>query len=459
MLALLVGRFHALTREQANWILSLGQDPAIERIACAVTSADHVHTRRNPLDAETREAFLAPALEAAGRPWRLVRVDDIPDDAAWPSHVARAVGAATGWEVSPSSTEVYTANRSVEALFARDGFRVVRREVSGPTPAELIERMVDGRPWRDEAAPSMVAVYEARDVPAELRAIFSEKLRTDDGELAEHRDFESYGAQMDASLAQKLDDLLPWVVPGRIVDKGCGTGKLLVELSRRFPRSSLVGVDLSREFLRRCDENTYLGGDVHLVLGEAAAQALPDGSATTVIFSSVMHEVYTYSGYDLTQIDRALAAAARELGAGGRVLVRDGISPEPATWRMRLLDDATREAFARFAVEFKHGAGAAHEALGDGWVRLDSHLANEFLCKKDYQKNWAIEVHEEYGALTLDGWRRAMERAGLRVVEAQEYASRWIVEHRYAGHVELCDDAGRATEWPATNAVIVGEKA
>jgi SAM-dependent methyltransferase/nicotinamide mononucleotide adenylyltransferase len=458
MLALLVGRFHALTREQAEWILSLGQDPAVERIVCAVTSADHVHTRRNPLDADTREAFLAPALQAAGRPWRLVRVDDIPDDAAWPAHLARAVADATGWQVSPSSTEVYTANRAVEALFARDGFRVVRREVSGPTPSELIERIVDGRPWREEAAPSMRVVYEARGVEAELRAIFAERLRTEDGELAEHRDFASYGAQMDASLAQKLDDLLPWVVPGRIVDKGCGTGKLLVELSRRFPRSSLVGVDLSREFLRRCDENTYAGGDVRFLLGEAAAPAVEDASATTVIFSSVMHEIYTYSGYDLSQIDRALKSAARELGAGGRVLVRDGISPEPALWRMRLEDAATREAFTRFAVEFKHGAGAAHEALSDGWVRIEAHLANEFLCKKDYQKNWAIEVHEEYGALTLGGWREAMARAGLQVVEARQYASRWIVEHRYAGHVQLCDDAGRAIDWPATNAVIVGEK-
>jgi SAM-dependent methyltransferase len=289
-----------------------------------------------------------------------------------------------------------------------------------------------------------------------LKKIFGDR-RTDDGELAEHRDFTSYGAQMDASLVQKLQDLLPWVKPGRIVDKGCGTGKLLVELSRRFPRSALVGVDLSREFLRRCDENTYGAGDVELLLGEAAAQQLPDGTATTVIFSSVMHEIYTYSGYDLQQIDRALASASRELATGGRVLVRDGISPGKAAWRMQLLDEPTRAAFVRFTAEFKHGQGAPFEEV-DGWIRIQAHLANEFLCKKDYLKNWHIEVHEEYGALTLDGWRAALERAGLRVLELREYASEWIVEHRYAGHVRLCDDSGAPIPWPATNAVVVGEQ-
>jgi nicotinamide mononucleotide adenylyltransferase/ubiquinone/menaquinone biosynthesis C-methylase UbiE len=456
MLALLVGRFHALTRAQADWILSLGRD--VERVVCALTSADHLATRRNPLDADLREAMLRPVLQATGKEFRVVRVADIPDDAAWPAHVARVVREATGWEVTPAAAQVYTANRAVEALFARDGYRVLRVEAGELTPQELIRRIVDGKDWRSAAAPSMVAVYEREGVVERLREIFAQRLRTDDGELAEHRDFVSYGAQMDASLAQKLEDLVPWVKPGCIVDKGCGTGKLLVELSRLFPRSALVGVDLSRELLRRCDENTYAGGDVSFLLGEAAAQEVADGTASSVIFSSVMHEIYTYSGYDLSQIDRALASASRELGAGGRVLIRDGISPGTASWRLKLLDEETRAWFQRFCAEFKHGEGARFEELGGGWLRMSAHLVNEFLCKKDYHTNWHIEVHEEYGALTLDGWRAALERAGLRVLSLREYAGDWIVRHRYDGHALLADDAGTALPWPATNAVIVGEK-
>lgn len=461
MIALLLGRFHALTRAQAELVASLGQDLRVERLVCVLTSADHAGTRRNPLDAETREALLVPALVAAGKPFQVARVADIPDDARWVEHVRAAVRAQCGVDLRPAETLLVSANRDVQALFAAAGYALADAGAGGLTPHELIERIVAGKPWREEAAPSTVEIYEARGVPARLQQIFADHLRNDDGELAAHRDFASYGAQMDASLVQKLEDLLPWVVPPRIVDKGCGTGKLLVELSRRFPDAALVGVDLSREFLRRSDENTYAGGDVELVLGDAADQQLADGSADTVIFSSIMHEVYSYSGYDKTRIDRALAAAARELRPGGRVLVRDGISPGDRPVLLALLDEETVARFHRFCREFKHGQGAAYApVVGEGAgrvVRLSAHLANEFLCKKDYVKNWDIEVHEEYGALTADEWRAALDRAGFAVRHLHTYVNEWIRRNRYEDHVKVTELDG-STFWPPTNAVVVGEK-
>lgn len=457
MIALLLGRFHALTHAQAELVASLAQEAALSRIVCVVTSADHTGTRRNPLDCDTREAILRPVLAATGKPFDLVRVADIPDDTRWVAHVRQAVRGATGLDLSPHATTLVSANRDVQALFGEAGFHLARAQAPGLTPTELIERIVDGKPWQDEAAPSTIAVYAERGVPALLAKIFGATIRTDDGELSSHRDFATYGAQMDASLAQKIDDLVPWVVPPRIVDKGCGTGKLLVELSRRFPGASLVGVDLSREFLRRSDENTYAGGDVQLLLGDAADQQLPDGSADTIIFSSIMHEVYSYSGYDLKRVERAVESAARELRSGGRILIRDGISPGRRPVVLSLLDDESRTRFDRFAREFKHGQGAAHERVDAATVRLSAHLANEFLCKKDYAKNWDIEVHEEYGAHTLDEWRALLEASGFVVRKLEAYVNEWIRTNRYEDHVKVTELDGRAF-WPATNAVVVGER-
>ena len=462
MIALLLGRFHALTRGQAELVASLVQEVAVDRIVCVVTSADHAGTRRNPLDAGTREAILRPALAATGKPFDLVRVPDIADDAAWVDHVRAAVRAQAGLDPAPVTTTLVSANRDVQALFAAAGFRIAAAPADGLTPHELLQRIADGREWQREAAPSTVEVFERLGVPARLRLIFGDKLRTDDGELSSHRDFVSYGAQMDASLVQKVEDLVPWVLPLRIVDKGCGTGKLLVELSRRFPGASLVGVDLSREFLRRSDENTYAGGDVELVLGDAADQQLPDGSADTVIFSSIMHEVYSYSGYDRARVDRALAAAARELRPGGRLLIRDGISPGPRDVLLDLMDAATAAQLDRFAREFKHGQGAAFTPVEarDGataTVRLSAHLANEFLCKKDYLKNWDIEVHEEYGVFTVDEWRAALGRNFFEVRTIKTYVNEWIRQNRYQGRVKVTELNGTSF-WPATNAVIIGER-
>ncbi len=455
--ALLLGRFHAVTRAQAAWMASLASAP-VDRLVCVLTSANHSATRRNPLDAETREQMLRPALAKAGKPFELVLIDDVPDSDAWVAHVLEQVKRAVSLELTAADTTVFSANHDVRALFQAHGFSVVAEEVKGLTPQELVQRLVDGKEWRSEATAETIEVYSRPETLQRVKALFAQTLLNDDGELGHARDFKSYGAQMDASLRQKLEDLVRWVKPGCVVDKGCGTGQLLVELSRLFPDSKLMGVDLSREFLRLCDENTYASDDVELVFGNVIDRNVAPGTATTVIYSSVMHEVYSYSGYDLKQIDRALGNAFDELAPGGHVLVRDGISPPPATWRLELLTEQSRDTFERFAKEFRHGKGVAFERLGAQTVRLSSHDANEFLCKKDYLKNWHIEVHEEFGPLTLAGWRAALVRAGFEPVHLAETVNPWIVAHRYEGAAALFDDEGRSLPWPATNCVVVGRK-
>lgn len=449
MKALLVGRFHAVTKSQEAWLQSLKAD----RITCVLTSANHSGTRRNPLDVETRKKLMREALR--GAPLDLVAIDDIPNTQAWVEHVLASVDRAGLGRPTPADTKVYTSNHDVAALFRAHGFTIVSDEVKGLTPHELVQLIADGREWQHEASQ---ATREAYSDPTFLRKIFHQKLLNDDGELGHQRDFQTYGSQMDASLRQKLDDLLAWVEPGSIVDKGCGTGKLLVELSKVYPTSAFVGVELSREFLRLCDENTYASEDVALVYGNIIERNVPEGSASSVIFSSVTHEIYSYSGYSHAELERAMANAAWELKRGGRLLMRDGVSPGDGTWRMRFLDSQTRDTFERFAKEFKKGQGVPHERLGGGEVRLSAHYANEFLCKKDYLKNWHIEVDEEYGALTLDGWRALLQKVGLEPMRLHAYANEWIVKNRYEGKVELTDDAGKPLPWPATNCVVVGKK-
>jgi SAM-dependent methyltransferase/nicotinamide mononucleotide adenylyltransferase len=455
--ALLIGRFHAVTLAQAEWLASLNT-ASIDRIVCVVTSANHSRTRRNPLPLEDRLSMLEPALQRAGRPFDLVPVDDVPDSQAWAQHVIDAVLARTGRVLTPASTRVFSANRDVDALFREQGYEIVAGDVKGLTPHELVQRIVDGRAWKSDATAETCSVYERPGLIDRVRAIFHQKLLNDDGELGHLRDFGSYGAQMDASLKQKLEELVRWVKPGHIVDKGCGTGKLMVELSRLFPSSRLSGVDLSREFLRLCDENTYATDDVSLVFGNVIDVCVEAGSATTVIFSSVMHEVHSYSGYQRSEIDRALVNACTELAPGGHVLIRDGVSPEPATWRLELLDAPTRETFARFAKEFRQGRGVSFTRLSDGLVELSSHDANEFLCKKDYLKNWHIEVHEEFGPLTLSEWGKALERCGFEAMFLEETRNPWIVKNRYQGTARVLSTTGAELPWPATNCVVAGRK-
>ena len=102
----------------------------------------------------------------------IVPVNDVPESASWVEHVVAEVARA-GTAISPATTRVLTANRSVDALFVRAGFEVSSQNVLGPTPQELIARIAEGKEWQLDAAPEMTAVYEAprrrRQAPRDLR--------------------------------------------------------------------------------------------------------------------------------------------------------------------------------------------------------------------------------------------------------------------------------------------------
>src|SRR5262249_10981071 len=136
------------------------------------------------------------------------------------------------------------------------------------------------------------------------------------------------------------------------VDKGCGTGTFLVHLSELFPTSQIVGVDLSRELLRLAEGQFYPNHNVSIVRANVTGRHFAAGSVSTVIFSSVIHEIYSYNGYDRGVVRRALEATWHELRPGGRVVIRDGVGPEPGRVWMRC-DSETEERFHRFAREFK----------------------------------------------------------------------------------------------------------
>lgn len=291
-------------------------------------------------------------------------------------------------------------------------------------------------------------------------------LLTDDGELSSGRDFHVYAAGMDASLAVKLADIAPHLRPGFVVDKGCGTGTLLLELSRLFPASRFVGMDLSPELLRIANGQPYPGSNVSIVQGDIVGRHHPPGSVDTALFSSVLHEVYTYSGYDRDQVRLALKNTHTELRRNGRVVIRDGVSPGPGRVWMRC-DAETEARFRRFAVDFKQPSPAPGVAFeerqldGQTWFTLGLHEANEFLSKKDYLANWAIEVREEFGVLTLADWQLELAALGFKVIEARAYVNPWIRDHRYQARVWLyADDGGRPgpkLPYPDTTAVLVGE--
>lgn len=108
---------------------------------------------------------------------------------------------------------------------------------------------------------------------------------------------------------------------GSVLEVGCGTGRNLVQLARRYPEATIYGVDISDEMLASAAstvERHRLRDRVKLAQGDATTF---DGSA----FGKALYDRVLFS-YTLSMIpawQEALHTAADRLAPGGELHVVD----------------------------------------------------------------------------------------------------------------------------------------
>lgn len=280
-------------------------------------------------------------------------------------------------------------------------------------------------------------------------------------ELTQGRNFHVYSRQMDASVDQKLQDITPHIKEGIIVDKGAGTGLLMHILQAKLPDSIILGTDVSSHYTDESDD---------VIQVDARDQYFPDGTVDTIIFSSVLHEVYSYSGYVTGAVKDALKVAWDELKPGGRLIIRDGVAPpHPQDVWIGFGNNHTKAVFYRFLKDFK---GGLYENLINNlptsvfqnrqYFLVSLWLANEFLSKKDYTTNWDQEMNEVFGFWTKNGFVEILTGLGFSIQYTCSYCNPWILKNRYAGKVTLRNNyqggPSFAIQHPATTIVVVAEK-
>jgi len=105
--------------------------------------------------------------------------------------------------------------------------------------------------------------------------------------------------------------------PRRILEVGCGTGRNLVRLCRRFPKAELTGVDLSRAMLEVARSKTHAFGARVRLLHQAYGGVSGESQACDLVLFS-----YALSMFN-PGCEAAIAAAHGDLQSGGRVAVVD----------------------------------------------------------------------------------------------------------------------------------------
>jgi ubiquinone/menaquinone biosynthesis C-methylase UbiE len=136
----------------------------------------------------------------------------------------------------------------------------------------------------------------------------------------------------------------------RILDVGCGTGRLLEALAKDHSRERLAGIDLSGGMLGVARRR--LPSEVRLVQGDAAALPFPDGGFDLVLTMSAFHF--------WPRPRAALGEIHRVLGSGGRLVLtdwsRDFWGPRLREAWLRLLDPSHHRTWRLDEVEELLGA-------------------------------------------------------------------------------------------------------
>lgn len=105
----------------------------------------------------------------------------------------------------------------------------------------------------------------------------------------------------------------------RLIDIGCGTGRLLDFVKQAWPRLPALGLDLSEAYIRYARRHLGRWSRINLVVANAEAIPAQDNSCDAVTSTFLLHELPP-------EVRRtAISEASRVLKPGGRLILMDSL--------------------------------------------------------------------------------------------------------------------------------------
>ncbi len=513
---------------------ALDPDERITHIVFCVTSANQFNSRYNPVPfherAITLDRFAQQYQKALGINYQIIGVPHFNPTEHFAEYTLKEVEEQIehSVELTPANTIVLCSTPELIPQYQKLGFAMLTGEYDYKNktqttyiPVNLLKSIVDvGESWNsDETLVSKMA-KTTKEVWDTFPNIFSTILRlwrdpllTDSGSLTTDRNYNTYAYDManQALLDIKYNDIRPAIVPGKIVDEGCADAALIVRLARDFGDSDIMGIELTTEFLARCQERLrageFGGTYVHFHQRNLLDPVFTDNTIDTTICNSTTHELWSY-GNRSESLNTYLNHKYKQTKKGGRIVIRDVVGPEDKNQEVYLWADkndgsnedifkscsnkqelkthleqlSTHGRFLRFAEEYLSDMRTSgrrgdetkiifKEEIIDGkdYFVLKLKDAVEFITKKDYTNNWTSELNEEFAYWSFTEWKQAIVSGGFRIIEnpnetegvSRAYQSSWIVENRWVGKVALFKKENNVLidiPYPPTHMVLVGEK-
>ena len=263
----------------------------------------------------------------------------------------------------------------------------------------------------------------------------------------------------------------------RVVDMGCETGEITYMLAVLNPRVEFIGIDRNAESIEFARKN-YRLPNLSFRQSDISIPEMEDESIDGIINSNMLHHVYSAAGYNPDEVTNLLERQIQKLKIGGTMLIRDYVMPPPEEFvlmelpnmpsvgpDMQDLSDADLlVSFSQTARPMVSGCeGFFIEELmprqdGTRLFRLPHKWAKEFIHRKNYRKNWARELKEEYTFFTWQDFRREFARLGMRMVFSAPHWNPWVVQNCFKGRFQLYDENYTPLPPPPTNYFIVAQK-
>jgi ubiquinone/menaquinone biosynthesis C-methylase UbiE len=182
---------------------------------------------------------------------------------------------------------------------------------------------------------------------------------------------------------------LGMVEPGmRVLDAGCGSGRVMALLAERFPGLRLEGVDLSKDMVEKARRVVSSHANVSVRHGDV--QSLPFDADTfdgVISLASIKH--WPDQGAGLSEIFRVLKPGGRAfVMEADRNCSRPSSARFVATWR--LTPWPARFVLVEYFMRFVAGQGLTAERI-------------ESLMEGAGFREVKVEVHEDFPAVSASG--------------------------------------------------------
>ena len=281
---------------------------------------------------------------------------------------------------------------------------------------------------------------------------------------------EKYLKTMNETANSTKDSIIDYVEGNSVVDVGSGGGVLLDRLEKKYPEKTIIGTDISANVIEVLNQKKLKEGHNWKVLVHNFVEGGFPEKIDNVIFSSILHEIYSYNEtehgcFEIESVKNALRNAYESLNENGRIIIRDGIKTEGhALRRIRFTDASGLEFFENYVRDFKglkeltDAEKVANVDRDNLEVSGDINFIREFM----YTYTWGIqsyphEVKEQFGYFTLREYVEFFENLGAEILLAKEFLEPGYPDH-LGKQLTLMDESGAEVEFPASNCILVVRK-